>query len=65
MKTNKDNDKWLLNYNYIGSQFNRLTRTGERYSFCIRDEHGNKTNYFSIDEKQLENIETILKYINP
>lgn len=65
MKTNKDNGKWLLNYNYIESQFNRLARTEKRFSFCIRDEYGNKTNYFSIDQEQLENIGTILKYINP
>lgn len=64
METNTENDKWLLNYNYIESQFNNLVRTGERYSFCILDQYGNKTNYFNIDQKQLENICTILKYMS-
>ena len=63
METNTDNDKWLLNYNYIEIQFNKLVRTGERYSFCIHDEYGNKTNYFNIDRKQFEYIETILKQL--
>ena len=61
METNTESDKWLLNYNYIESQFSKLVRTGNKYSFCIRDEYGNKTNYFSVDQKQFEYIETILK----
>jgi hypothetical protein len=61
METNTQNDKWLLNYDYIESQFNNLVRTGERYSFCIHDEYGNKTNYFNVNQNQIRAIETILK----
>lgn len=61
METNTQNDKWLLNYDYIESQFNNLVRTGERYSFCIHDEYGNKTNYFNANQNQIRAIETILK----
>ena len=61
METNTQNDKWLLNYNYIESQFNNLVRTGERYSFCIHDEYGNKTNYFNVNQNQIRAIESILK----
>ena len=61
METNTKNDKWLLNYDYIETQFNKLVRTGERYSFCIHDEYGNKTNYFNVNQNQIKAIETILK----
>ena len=61
METNTENDKWLLNYNYIESQFSKLVRTGERYSFSIHDEYGNKTNYFNVSQNQIRAIETILK----
>ena len=61
METNTENNKWLLNYNYIESQFSNLVRTGERYSFCIHDEYGNKTNYFNVNQNQIRAIETILK----
>jgi len=47
--------------NYTEEQLNNLVRTSEKFSFCIIDSYGNKTNYFNINSTQLEKIGNILK----
>lgn len=48
------------NKEYTQSQFNKLVLTGEKYSFCIFDNYGNKTNYFNIDNREMLLIKDIL-----
>ena len=50
----------MKNNKYTESQFNNLVRTGKKFSFCILDDYGNKTNYFNITNRQLEKIGNIL-----
>lgn len=57
-------NKWQINYDYTETQLNKLVRTGERFSLRITDEYGNKTNYFSINQNQLQTIGKALKNIN-
>jgi hypothetical protein len=62
MKTQETQTDWEKNYHYIEAQFNKLVRdTDKPYQFCLIDCYGNKTNYFSIDSTQMEEIGKILK----
>jgi hypothetical protein len=61
MKT-ETQTQWSTNYEYTEKQLNKLVRgTDKPYQFCLIDYYGNKTNYFSIDSMQMEEIGKILK----
>ncbi len=61
MKTTETKSKWAENFEYKEKQFNKLVRdTDKPYQFCICDYYGNKTNYFSINANQFEQIGDIL-----
>ena len=64
MKTQETQTDWEKNYHYTEGQLNKLVRdTDKPYQFCLIDYYGNKTNYFSIDSTQMEEIGSTLKNI--
>ena len=61
MKTPETKSKWAENFEYTEKQLNKLVRgTDKPYQFCLIDYYGNKTNYFSINANQFEQIGNIL-----